>query len=84
MKNQGYGQDNKFIKSYKKLFIVLNDEGTVVSWKLTDFTSQDIIEPVLNDVKFKLKNNQISYIYTDTLAVSITFMSNVSQEFQSS
>ena len=84
MKNQGHGQDNKFIKSYKKLFIVLNDEGTVVSWKLTDFTSQDIIEPVLNDVKFKLKNNQISYIYTDTLAVSITFMSNVSQEFQSS
>ena len=66
MKNQGHGQDNKFIKSYKKLFIVLNDEGTVVSWKLTDFTSQDIIEPVLNDVKFKLKNNQISYIYTDT------------------
>ena len=84
MKNQSHGQDNKFIKSYKKLFIVLNDEGTVVSWKLTDFTSQDIIEPVLNDVKFKLKNNQISYIYTDTLAVSITFMSNVSQEFQSS
>ena len=84
MKNQGHGQDNKFIKSYKKLFIVLNDEGTVVSWKLTGFTSQDIIEPVLNDVKFKLKNNQISYIYTDTLAVSITFMSNVSQEFQSS
>ena len=63
----GHGkQDKKFIKNYKKLFVVLNEEGTVVSWESTDFISQDKIEPVLNDVKFKLKNNQITYIYTDT------------------
>ena len=63
----GHGkQDRKFIKNYKKLFIVLNEEGAVVSWELTDFTSQDKIEPVLNDDKFKLKNNQITYIETDT------------------
>ena len=59
----GHGkQDKKFIKNYKKLFIVLNEEGAVVSWESTDFTSQDKIEPVLNDDKFKLKNNQITYI----------------------
>ena len=40
-------------------------EGAVVSLELFH-TSQDKIEPVLNDVKFKLKNNQITYIYTDT------------------
>ena len=62
----GHGkQDKKCIKNYKKLFVVLNEEGTVVSWESTDFISQDKIEPVLNDVKFKLKNNQITYIYTD-------------------
>ena len=59
-------QNNKFIKSCKKLFIVLNEEGSVVAWELTNSTSQDEIEPVLNEVKFKLKNNQISYIYTGT------------------
>ena len=59
-------QDNKNIKSYKKLLIVLNEEGAVVAWELTNSTSQDEIEPVLNEVKFKLKNNPISYIYTDT------------------
>ena len=58
--------DNKFIKSYKKLFIVFNEEGAVVAWELTNSISQDEIEPELNEVKFKLKNNQISYIYTDT------------------
>ena len=56
-------QDNKFIKSYRKL---LNEEGAVVAQELTNSTSQDEIEPVLNEVKFKLKNNHISYIYTDT------------------
>ena len=63
---EGHGEDKKFIKNYKKLFIDLNDEGAVVSWELTHFTLQDKTEPVLIDVKFKLKNNQISYIYTDT------------------
>ena len=59
-------QDNKFIKSYKKLFIVLNEEGAAIAWELANSTSQDEIEPVLNEVKFKLKNNPINYIYTDT------------------
>ena len=44
----------------------MNEEGAVVAWELTNSTSQDEIKPVLNEVKFKLKNNQISYIYTDT------------------
>ena len=72
-------QDNKFIKSYMKLFIVLNEEGAVVAWELTNSTSQDEIETVLNDVKFKLKNSQISYIYT----VKCCGFKKVSQEFQS-
>ena len=59
-------QDNKFIIRYKKLFIVSNEEGAVVAWELTNSTSQDEIEPVLDEVKFKLKNNSINYIYTDT------------------
>ena len=63
---------------------MLNEEGTVVSWELTDFTSQEKMEPVFNDAKFKLKNNQISDIYTEHVAISKTFTSNVSQELQSS
>ena len=59
-------QDNKFIKSYSKLLIALNEEGAAVIWELTNSTLQDEIEPVLNEVKFNLKNNQFSYIYTDT------------------
>ena len=50
-------QDNKFIKSYKKLFL-----ETLPNYS----TLQDEIESVLNEVKFKLNNNPISYIYTDT------------------
>ena len=80
----GHGkQDKKFIKNYKKLFVVLNEEGTVVSWESTDFFSQDKIEPVLNDVKFKLKNNQITYIYTDTRC-SFSNVYEQYYEFQSS
>ena len=45
----------------------MNEEDTVVSWELIDFNLQDKIEPVLNDANFKLKNNQITDIYTDTL-----------------
>ena len=44
----------------------MNEEGVIVAWELTNSTSQDEIEPVLNEVKFKLKNNQSSYIFTDT------------------
>ena len=44
----------------------MNEEDTVVSWELIDFNLQDKIEPVLNDANFKLKNNQISDIYSDT------------------
>ena len=38
----------------------------LLAWEFTNSTSQDEIEPALNEVKFKLKNNQSSYIYTDT------------------
>ena len=47
-------QDNKFIKSCKKLLVVLNGQCAVVAWELTNSTLQDEIEPVLNEVKFKL------------------------------
>ena len=62
----------------------MNEEGIVVSWESTDFTSQDKVEPALNDVKFKLKNNQITYIYADTRCTFVTFTTNVFQEFLSS
>ena len=81
----GHGkQDKKFIKDYKKPFIVLNEEGAVVTWESTDFNSQDKIEPVLNDVKFKLKNNQITYICTDTRCSFSNVYDDIFQEFQSS
>ena len=44
----------------------MNEEGAVVEWELNNSTSQDKIESVLNEGKFKLNSNPISYIYTDT------------------
>ena len=58
-------QDNKFIENYKSFFVVLNEERVVVAWEMTNSTLQDKIEPPVTKVKFKLKNNQISYIFID-------------------
>ena len=55
------------LKIIWKLVIVLIKEDRVVSWELIDFNLQDKIGPVLNDANFKLKNNQMTDIYTDTL-----------------
>ena len=48
-----------------KLFIVLNEEGLVVNWKLIKTTAQKEIEPVLQSVK-SVSGVSLKYIFTDT------------------
>ena len=48
-----------------KLFIVLNEEGLVVNWKLTKTTVQKEIEPVLQSVKI-MSGASLKYTFTDT------------------
>ena len=52
-------QDSKFINENMKLFIVLNEEGLVVNWKLKE------IEPELQSVK-STSGASLKYIFTDT------------------
>ena len=52
-------QDSKFINENMKLFIVLNEEGLVVNWKLKE------IEPELQSVK-SMSGASLKYIFTDT------------------
>ena len=52
-------QDSKFINENMKLFIVLNEEGLMVNWKLKE------IEPELQSVK-SMSEASLKYIFTDT------------------
>ena len=58
-------QDTIFIHENMKLFIVFNEEGLVVNWKLTKATAQKEIEPVLQSVKI-LIGASLKYTFTDT------------------
>ena len=52
-------QDSKFINENMKLFIVLDEEGLMVNWKLKE------IEPELQSVK-SMSGASLKYIFTDT------------------
>ena len=58
-------QDNIFINENMKLFIVLNEEGLVLNWKLTKTTAQKKIQPVLQSVK-SMSGASLKYIFTET------------------
>ena len=58
-------QDSKFINENMKLFIVLNEEGLVVNWKLTKTTAQIEIEVELKSVK-SLSGAFLKYIFMAT------------------
>ena len=58
-------QDSIFIDENMKLFIVLNEEGLVVNWKLTKTTAQKEIEHVLQSVKI-MSRASLKYTFTDT------------------
>ena len=55
-------QDSKFINENVKLFIVLDEEGLMVNWKLKE------IEPELQSVK-SMSRASLKYIFTDTVVV---------------
>lgn len=54
--NIGFWVDKRWVKLYDTLFIVLNDEGNVLSWKLCKGTTFSSIENVLQLIKDRLDN----------------------------
>ena len=58
-------QDSRFINENMKLFIVLNEEGLVVNWKLAKTRAQKETESVLQSVKI-MSGVSLKYTFTDT------------------
>jgi len=49
--NIGYHKDNKWIKAYDSMFIVLNETGFIKSYKFTKGTALEKVETVLTELK---------------------------------
>ena len=46
--------DNKFVTQFNNIFIGVNENGQVVTWRLTKSTAFDQVEGLLRDLKSKL------------------------------
>ena len=57
----------KWVKQFKSLFIVLNDNGQVLSWQFADDTSIDTVFELLGEIKTRLNVKQeiLKEIYVD-------------------
>ena len=51
-------EDNKFVSQYNQAFIVLNENGEVLGWRLTKSTAFCEIEDLLQGVKGRLASRQ--------------------------
>ena len=51
-------EDKKFVSQYNQVFIVLNEEGEVLGWRLTKSTTFSEIEDLLQGVKQRLDSKQ--------------------------
>ena len=62
--NIGYSrEDKKWLPQYVSLFLVMNENGKIVTWKLTKKTSIDQVEFLLRDLKQRSPN--IATVYID-------------------
>ena len=59
--------DGKWVALYETIFIVLNEEGVVVSWQFTKSTSLEEVKPLLLALKerIELPERTILTIYVD-------------------
>lgn len=55
--------DNKFIKQFENLFIVLNENNEVIGFRLTRSTSHSEVKDLLEDIKSRLSMNEIQLEY---------------------
>lgn len=63
--NIGYLRpDGKWITQYGSVFLVLNNQGQVLTWQLTNSTSLDEVTPLLNHLKDRMQCNILT-IYVD-------------------
>ena len=64
--NIGYlREDGKWIPQYNGLFIVLNNEGKVVTWQLTNGTSFSQVKVLLENLVKRSGSQEINTIYID-------------------
>ena len=59
-------EDNRFIKDFWKLFIVLNENGCVTDWALTQTVSLEEVKPMMKSIKTKMQDTSLKYIFSDT------------------
>ena len=64
--NIGYfREDGKWISEYDALFIVLNENGHVLTWQFTKGTSFAYIQQLLENLKHRTTGSQIQTVYID-------------------
>ena len=63
------GSDNKYIKQFENLFIVLNEDHKVVGWRLTKSTAFEDIRDLLQEIKYSLDNPLKTVIVDDCCKV---------------
>ena len=51
------GQEGKFVKQYKNLYIFLNEVGQIVDWRLTKTTSFEKARDLVEGLKSRIENN---------------------------
>ena len=62
-----YREDKVWIPQYDSLFIVMNDEGKVLTWQLTKGTSFEQVQPLLEDLHSRAQSQgqDIQIVYID-------------------
>lgn len=68
------GSEDRFLKQFSNLYIVLNEHGEICDWRLTKTTAFDEIEDLLIDLRDRLPLNEQgieTIIYVSTIAVKI-------------
>ena len=70
----GYeAEDYNFVSDKKKCFIVKDGLGKVVSWKLTNSTTNEEVVSCLKDVKSRLKKKLLYVLVDECCAVRILY-----------
>ena len=57
--------DGKWVTQYKSVFLVLNDEGQVVTWQLTKSTSFEEVLPLLYNLRERIPKEKRLTVYVD-------------------
>ena len=55
--------DNRFVKQFDNLFIIMNEDEEVLGWRLTKSTAHDEVKDLLEEVSSRIKNQNVKLEY---------------------